>query len=763
VRSPERLTTSRMFDPVARRFVSKSVAKRSSNTEVCSGIWPRLSLLILRIHPGIRLVSLGTISRMPLADGQTFAGYRILRMLGSGGMGEVYLAQHPRLPRTDALKVLGADVSANPEYEARFAREADLASTLWHPHIVGVHDRGEDDGQLWISMDYVDGLDAARLLNDKFPDGMPAHHVAKIVTAVASALDHAHGRGLLHRDIKPANIMLTNDEQRILLADFGIARSVSDVSSLTATGFTMGTVAYAAPEQLTGEELDGRADQYGLAATAYHLLTGSHLFPHSNPAVVIGRHLNALPTALAETKREFASLDPVLATALAKNRDDRFSTCKDFARAFALAQVDQTRSVAVAPTTARAASKASAQPTAPAPLTAKAPVQTPQLGKPGSPRTNRAKTLYRLLAVLGVVGTVAALALWIRPWQRYESAAPGPPPSATPSTTFDGMRNFVEGYYSDLPADPTSAWKKVDSQWQKQTGYQDFLDFWATIDSVSLVSVSPRDATSVIARVHYVPRNGQPPSTEDRWLRMTTVDGRLLLDGSGRIGAVNESATTSTATGPIPPSAIDTLLPDAMEVSRISGAGALKVKSATDQLSDNASLVTPSRCVGVIFGDESAVYAGTSFTGIRDQILQAEASSYDSAAPTLVEQTVIAFATPDQANATVTTSQRQWQDCARGLVSYRVPNTNNEVGWSFNFGEVQLRDNVLTVSMAGINRESGNSACQQVLGARANIVVGVRSCNDAPSIPISATVADPDLAGQSANRLAGDILSRVQG
>src|SRR5271155_3034150 len=135
---------------------------------------------------------------MPLEDGATFAGYTIIRLLGSGGMGDVYLAQHPRLPRRDAVKVLPSEFSDDPDYRARFEREADLASALWHPHIVGVHDRGEADGQLWISMDYVDGLDAARLLDDKFPDGMPAHHVAKIVTAVASALDHAHDRGLLH-------------------------------------------------------------------------------------------------------------------------------------------------------------------------------------------------------------------------------------------------------------------------------------------------------------------------------------------------------------------------------------------------------------------------------------------------------------------------------------------------------------------------------------------------------------------------------------
>ena len=110
---------------------------------------------------------------MPLAYGEVFAGYTIVRLLGSGGMGEVYLAQHPRLPRRDALKLLPADSSTDPDYRVRFNREADLASTLWHPHIVGVHDRGEYDGQLWISMDYVDGTDAARLLAERYPAGMP--------------------------------------------------------------------------------------------------------------------------------------------------------------------------------------------------------------------------------------------------------------------------------------------------------------------------------------------------------------------------------------------------------------------------------------------------------------------------------------------------------------------------------------------------------------------------------------------------------------
>lgn len=217
---------------------------------------------------------------MPLAPrpfdaGTIFAGYTIVRRLGSGGMGEVYLAQHPRLPRQDALKVLRPEVSADGEYRERFHREADIAATLWHPHIVGVHDRGEFDRQLWISMDYVDGTDAGALQRDRYPGGMPAAEVAEIVAAVADALDYAHQRNLLHRDVKPANILVAKDDQRILLADFGIARWVDDPSGLTATNMTVGTVSYAAPEQLMGGQLDGRADQYALAATAYHLLTGS--------------------------------------------------------------------------------------------------------------------------------------------------------------------------------------------------------------------------------------------------------------------------------------------------------------------------------------------------------------------------------------------------------------------------------------------------------------------------------------------------------
>ncbi|ODQ88620.1 serine/threonine-protein kinase [Mycolicibacterium holsaticum] len=274
---------------------------------------------------------------MPLTAGTKFAGYTIQRMLGSGGMGEVYLARHPRLPRQDAIKVLRSDISADPDFMQRFNREADLAAKLWHPHIVGIHDRGRFRGRLWISMDFVDGPDVGRLIREQFPNGMPAQDVIEIVTAVAGALDYAHAQGLLHRDVKPANIMVSDiesGERRILLGDFGVARDLADDSSgLTATNMTVGTAVYAAPEQLMGLALDGRTDQYSLAVTAYQMLTGGPPFRHSNPAVVIGQHLNAPVPALADTHSQLAPFDGVISRALAKDPHGRFPTCTDFARA----------------------------------------------------------------------------------------------------------------------------------------------------------------------------------------------------------------------------------------------------------------------------------------------------------------------------------------------------------------------------------------------------------------------------------------------
>jgi serine/threonine-protein kinase len=273
---------------------------------------------------------------MPFNSGDVFAGYEIRRLLGTGGMGEVYLAQHPRLPRQDALKILSVTSTVDSEFRARFVREAELAATLRHPHIVGVLDRGEFDGRLWISMDFVDGVDAGRLIKESYPAGLPEHDVSEIVTAVADALDFGHEHRLLHRDVKPENILVTTSNgrrRRVLLTDFGIARRIDDVSNLTDDNVAVGTVSYIAPEQLMGRPLDGRADQYALAATTFHLLTGAPPFPDPNRAVVISQHLGSAPPRLSDRRSDLAHLDAVLARALAKDPNDRYPTCLDFAHA----------------------------------------------------------------------------------------------------------------------------------------------------------------------------------------------------------------------------------------------------------------------------------------------------------------------------------------------------------------------------------------------------------------------------------------------
>ena len=260
---------------------------------------------------------------MALASGAAFAGYRVARRLGSGVTGEVYLALDPRSARWVALKVLSLQMSSGSEFRQRFLSETPIAANLYHPHIVEVHARGEFEGQLWVAMDYVEGTSAAQLMAERFPAVSPAGEVLAIITDVASALDHAHERGLLHRDVKPANILLTSPgagEQRILLADFGVVRRA-------------GTIGYAAPEQLTGAELDGRADQYALAATAFYLLTGAPPVREADPGNALRQILNDPPPRLSDQRPELARLDGVFSRALAKGPADRFDNCREFADA----------------------------------------------------------------------------------------------------------------------------------------------------------------------------------------------------------------------------------------------------------------------------------------------------------------------------------------------------------------------------------------------------------------------------------------------
>ncbi|MFE7741941.1 protein kinase [Nocardia sp. NPDC057455] len=320
---------------------------------------------------------------MLLNSGAVFAGFTIERMLGQGGMGSVYLARHPRLPRQTALKLLNRELFTDAEVRARFEREADLAAQLDHPNIVAVYDRGTEDEQLWISMQYVDGVDAATVN----PQGLPPERAVQIIEGVASALDYAHGMGVLHRDVKPANIMLARavggQGERVFLTDFGIARLREDSTHLTQTGMFTATLAYASPEQMTGAHLDHRSDQYSLACALYWLLTGIAPFDAPAPADIIRGHLQ-LPAPSVAARRAGLSpaLDAVIARAMAKRPDDRYASCVEFASAARRALTEPAPTVVAAQYQPQPAPTVLAQPAYPGPE-ASQPTYVPTASTPG--------------------------------------------------------------------------------------------------------------------------------------------------------------------------------------------------------------------------------------------------------------------------------------------------------------------------------------------------------------------------------------------
>lgn len=274
---------------------------------------------------------------MVLNAGTMVSGYRIEKVLGSGGMGTVYLAANPVLPRRDALKVLSSELSQDSQFRARFLREADLAATLDHPNVVTVYTRGEtEEAQLWIAMQYVAGSDANKELDE---GRMTPSRAAHIVSEVAKALDYAHRRKLIHRDVKPANFLLAPDDERIFLADFGIARALDDSVGLTATGTVMATIAYAAPELLGAGQVDARADIYALGCSLYRMLTGRPPFASSGGmAAVMAAHLSQPPPRVTDRAKQLPqAIDHVVTKAMAKNPADRYQSAGEFAAAAAAA------------------------------------------------------------------------------------------------------------------------------------------------------------------------------------------------------------------------------------------------------------------------------------------------------------------------------------------------------------------------------------------------------------------------------------------
>jgi serine/threonine-protein kinase len=258
--------------------------------------------------------------------GSELFGYRLEALLGRGGMSVVYRAHDLALDRKVALKLLAPELAEDERFRARFLKESRMAASLDHPNVIPIYEAGESGGLLCIAMRYVEGTDLKSLLRRE--GAIDPEQALAYCAQVAAALDAAHALGLVHRDVKPSNVLIARGGH-CYLADFGLTQDTADRSDLTLTGQLLGSVDYAAPEQIEGKSVDGRADVYSLGCLLYECLTGSVPFPKDSELAVLWAHVHEPPPNLDS----HAALEPVLTQALAKRPADRYGTCSELVEA----------------------------------------------------------------------------------------------------------------------------------------------------------------------------------------------------------------------------------------------------------------------------------------------------------------------------------------------------------------------------------------------------------------------------------------------
>ncbi len=265
-----------------------------------------------------------------MATPQTLGKYQLLQEIGRGGMGAVYKAYDPFLDRTVAIKLLAPHLVWEKDFVERFLREARAAARLRHPNIIEIHDVGQEGSNYYFVMAYMPGSSLKELTARQ--SRLPPAKALPILRQLADALDYIHAKGLVHRDVKPANIMFDERDQAVLM-DFGIVKAAQE-SRLTATGSSIGTPHYMSPEQIQGQPVDARTDQYALGIIAFELLTGRVPFDADTTTAILYKHVNAPPPSATACCPDLPSaIETVLNRALSKSPDERYATCGDLAKA----------------------------------------------------------------------------------------------------------------------------------------------------------------------------------------------------------------------------------------------------------------------------------------------------------------------------------------------------------------------------------------------------------------------------------------------
>jgi DNA-binding beta-propeller fold protein YncE len=268
----------------------------------------------------------------PNVAGSVVAGYRIEDVAGRGSMGVVYRATQLALQRPVALKLIATESAHDASFRERFKRESQLAASIDHPNVIPIYEAGEVDGSLFLAMRYVEGTDLGALIAAQ--GALEPAHAVRIVAQVAAGLSAAHALGLVHRDVKPANVLIAaGEDEHVYLADFGLTKHASSAQGLTQPGMFVGTLDYSAPEVIRGDGADPRADVYALGCVLFHCLTGRPPYVRDSEVATMYAHLHDEAPAPSTLAGIPATLDAVVARALAKDADERYATAAELGRA----------------------------------------------------------------------------------------------------------------------------------------------------------------------------------------------------------------------------------------------------------------------------------------------------------------------------------------------------------------------------------------------------------------------------------------------
>jgi serine/threonine kinase PknH len=603
--------------------------------------------------------------------GSTFGPYHLKRLLGRGGMGEVYEAEHTVKEWTVAVKLMSDQFSQDPVFRERMKREARTAGRLQEPHVVPIHDYGEIDGKMFMEMRLVEGTDLDSLLK-RYGPLTPPRSVA-IITQIASALDAAHAAGVMHRDVKPPNILVTRDDFAYLV-DFGIASATTD-EKLTQLGTAVGTWKYMAPERFTGDEVTYRADIYALACVLHECLTGAPPYRADSAGVLVKAHMSdPIPQPSAVRSGIPKAFDSVIARGMAKKPEDRYASAGDMA------------------------------------LAAHEALSTPD--------QDHADNILRRSQEATLPGaqppTIAATAI-APPAQR--ASTPPPPPSPTPTP-------YPRPGPSSGPVPPPA---QTPRPWAPQSGpvptpsqpvpgpqyYQGSSGNWGSPPPGGLPPAQPVGPTPWGL-------GQQPPPKPKRnpWPIIAAVAVVLVVV----VGAV---AIWLIIPGPKPPpdpiaaTRLNSLLLSSSDINSIMGATNIQPGKPITSMGTSTMTVSVPDCQGALYTTQDPVYAGSGFTGINGLVSQEPGDNNDH----WVNQAVVAFPTADKAKAFLQSSVDKWKNCAGQTVT--VTNSSSKTyRWTF----APIQGSPPKVSVLQTQEGADGWECEHAMGVANNVIIDTNAC-----------------------------------